>query len=108
MYISIGILALYDDECTRAQYDDEGVHGQHDTRGSADLRMSLQIASLIRDSLGGVQAVWGFALACREALHIHSSLDWRLPLVRDLKQIGPYSIFACDCILYGPYSGVTY
>ena len=45
-----------DDECRCAQYDDEGVHGEHDTRGSTDLRMSLQTTPLTREGPGGVRA----------------------------------------------------
>ena len=53
--------APYDDECECAQYDDEGVHEAHDTRGSLDLRTSLQI-NLIRGSKG-CASVLGFTLA---------------------------------------------
>ena len=50
-----------DDECRRAQYDEQGDHGEHDTRGSVDLRTSLQ-SSLTREGPGGVLAFSRFTL----------------------------------------------
>ena len=57
--------SLRDDKCGCTQYDDEGDHGEHDTKGSTDLRTSLQTTSLTREGPGGVRATWGSTLACR-------------------------------------------
>ena len=66
-------------DCGCAQYDEHGDHGEHDTRDFADLRTSLQTASLTKRVQGVCEPpgdsrshVW---VVCREVLHIHSSPD---------------------------------
>ena len=84
-----------DDEFGREQYDDESDHGKHDSRGSANLRRSLQ-SSLTREGLGGVRSLWGFTFARvgRVSKHYTSIVvrDWRL--LPDEIEIGPMSMIA--------------